>query len=152
MGSLHLTQCLKLTEVRISNAFQLKEINCRSCKLLQLLAVPTKTLETIQLSGCNALNLELLWNENNFLIQSLLSGNLKSLDLSQIHHITNGDIDQLLHFNHSLEALSVFECKLISNNKRKAIHKMFNRPTTKSNRARKRKQRVMDRKSRKYTD
>lgn len=155
LTSLYLTQCIKLREVRISNTFNFREINAKSCKLLQLIAIPSNQVENVQISGCNALNLELLFHSDNFLINSLKNGKLKSLDISQIHHITNQDLDDLLQENtkngNPLKALSVKECKLIPNDKINFIHKNFETPKIKSKRAQKRKQRIMDRKSRKYS-
>ena len=155
LRSLNVTQCVKLREIRVSHTFEFKEINCKSCKILQLLAIPSKTVEIVGLSGCNALNLELLFNENNFLIHSLKCGKLISLDISHIHNITNQNLDEILDCNklngNPLKALSVNECKLISNIKIKSIRKEFETPKVKSQRVQKRRQRVMDRKSRKYS-
>ena len=50
-----------------------------------------------------------------------------------------------------LKALSVKECKLIPNNKINSIRKNFETPKVKSKRAQKRAQRIIDRKSRKYS-
>ena len=155
LRSLYLTQCIKLEEVRVSNTFDFREINCKSCKLLRLMAIPSNQVEIVQISGCNALNLELLFHSDNFLMKSLKNGKLISLDISQIHHITNEDLDDLLDQNkmngNPLKALSVKECKLIPNNKINSIRKNFETPKIKSKRAQKRAQRIIDRKSRKYS-
>ena len=155
LTSLHLTQCLKLREVRISHAANLREINCKSCKLLELLAIPSKQVQIVQISGCNSLNLELLFNESNFLMQSMLSESLVSLDLSQMSHVEDDDVDRVLEMNMAhgsvLRAFSVCECRLVSKTTVNDVRKSFKKPTTKSMRTEKRKKRIMDRKSRRYS-
>merc|ERR1711933_37211 len=155
LRSLHLTQCLKLTQVQISHAMNLSEINCKNCKLLQLLAVPSKKVKIVQISGCNSLNLELLFHENNFLMQSMLNECLESLDLSRMNNIENENVDRVLEMNKAhnnvLREFSVIECRLISKTKRNLVSELFQKPKVKSRRIDKRRQRVKDRKSRRYS-
>jgi len=150
LTSLNVTQCAKLTQIRISSTFQFRSLQCRHCKALELVAVPATTLETVALSGCNALNMELLLDDDNFVMASLSHGAMRSLDLSMVHHLTMDNLDQILQRGKGLKALSVANCKLIPREWMDDIHKRFARPrTTMSVRARKRKQRALDRKSRK---
>ena len=132
LTSLNVTQCTKLTQIRISNTFQLRTLQCRHCKVLELVAVPADTVESVGLSGCNALNLELLLNEDNFLMASLSNGAMTTLDLSKIHHLSMENVDEILKHGNGLKALSVDDCKLIPKLWINGIHKRFKRPRTKS--------------------
>lgn len=137
LTSLNVIQCGKLTEIRISNTFQLRTLQCGHCKVLGIIAVPANTLEIVNLSGCNALDLRVLFNESNFVMASLKNGALNSLDISHVHHISMENLDEMLKVNmervdgNGLKALSVAECKLIDKSWRDSLHKRFARPRTK---------------------
>merc|ERR1712129_396555 len=138
---------------------QLTHFGCAQCSELRLFAVPASTLETVQLSGCNALDLTLLMHSDNAVMASLAKGRLKSLDLSQVHHITDAEVRAVLelaadangHGQSALEAFSVSECRSVSRDLKSAVRRRFAKPKTKSSRKEKRRKRAMERRSRRYS-
>jgi len=155
LSSLDVTQCQRLTTIRISNAFQLRTLQCRYCKVLETVAVPADTVQMMGFTGCSAINLEVLLNDGNALMTSLKKGTLKALDLSHIQHLEAENVEEILSVDmkhgKGLKALSVAECKLIPKPWMESLHKRFARPRTKSTRMEKKKQRMLDRKNRTYS-